>query len=162
MQTKKLKDIWNTLPDIEHTKKYTDEKSGLRMYEVIGKKFQETASVEYVLNILKKAQEQYGKRAIEAAQNKNIDWKAVSHAIRAAYQVKQLLTENTITFPLREAPYILDVKLGKKDYLTDVSPTLENLIDEVELLTVKSTLPEKADRNFWNNWLMTTVEEEIF
>jgi len=157
---KKLKDVWNDLPELEYTRKYVDKKSGLRIYEVVGKKFQETASVDYVLKCLKKAEDGYGERVKEAEENK-VDFKSVSHALRAAYQTKQILLDNTIIFPLKEAPYLLEVKQGKRDYLTDVAPTLEALMDEVEELSKKSTLPEKVDREYWNNWLVNIIEEYI-
>jgi len=158
MRTKKLKDIWDKLPDIEHTRKYIDEKSGLRMYEVIGKKFQETAGVEYVLDILKKTEEIYGKRARLAAENVGIDHKAVSHALRAAYQVRELLTTNTIVFPLKQAEFLKEVKLGKLNYIAEVAPKLEALMDEVEILSQNSTLPEKADVEFWNGFIIAAME----
>lgn len=82
---KRLKEIWEQLPDLEYTHKYIDESSGLRMYEVCGRKFQETAKIDYVLECLRKVEQGYGKRARQAEQNKNIDFKAVSHALRAAF-----------------------------------------------------------------------------
>ncbi len=56
------------------------------------------------------------------SENRNIDWKAVSHALRAAIQVKEILTQNKITFPLKEAPFLLQVKDGKLDYVSEVAP----------------------------------------
>ena len=158
-----LKDIWNKLPKGEHIH-FLDEltPNNLRQYQVVGKKFQETVRVGYVMNILTKFYEAYGMRAQLAAENKGIDWKAVSHALRAAYQTKQILTENTIIFPLREAPYLTKVKQGKRDYTTDVVPTLEILMDEIEVLSEKSTLPEKVDREYWDEWLAKTVEGKLF
>jgi len=158
----RLKDIWNDLPELEYTKKYYCDKSKMLVYEVCGRKFQETVDVKYVLDILKKIEGEYGLRAQKAKDNHCIDWKAVSHAIRAAFQVKQLLTENTITFPLKEAPFLLDVKLGKLDYTTEVAPILEGLMEEVEQLSLISTLPEQADQKFWDNFLISTLEKELF
>ena len=60
---KKLSDVWDELPDLEHTRKYVDEKSGLMIYEVCNRKFQETAKLDYVLDILKTIEEKYGERA---------------------------------------------------------------------------------------------------
>ncbi len=156
----KLSQVWDKLPDLEHTKKYIDEKSGLRMYEVCGKKFQETASIEYVIPILEKYYGEYGKRAELARQNKFIDWKAISHALRAAYQTREILTQQTITFPLKEAPFLKQVKEGKLDYLTQVVPVLEELMDEVEKLSETSTLPQKVNRKYWDKFIITTLEQE--
>ena len=90
-----------------------------------------------------------------------IDWKAVSHALRAAYQVRQLLTGGTITFPLREAEYLRDVKQGKYHYINQIAPHLEELMNEVEELSLKSTLPEKVDRKFWDQFIIDAVEKYV-
>ena len=103
----------------------------------------------------------YGKRARQAAENKGIDWKAISHALRAAYQTKQLLTEGVITFPLREADYLKEVKQGKLHYMNEVAPELEALMIEVEELSKKSRLPEKVDRKFWDNFIVSVIERYV-
>jgi len=157
---KRLKDIWDYLPNLEYTHKYFDEASNLRMYEICGRKFQETAKIDYVLDCLKKVESGYGERARLAAKNMGIDFKAISHALRAAYQVKELLTENTITFPLKEAPFLKEVKQGKLDYLTEIAPVLEALMDEVEILSENSTLPEKPDRKFWDQFIIDAIEND--
>ena len=71
---------------------------------------------------------EYGERARLAKENKNIDFKALSHAIRAALQVKEILTTQNLIYPLKDAKLLLDVKLGKLDYLTEVNPLLERVI----------------------------------
>ena len=154
----KLREIWDELLDLEHTKKSFCDKSKLRMYEIAGKKFQETASADYVLNCLRDFETKYGERARLAERNECVDWKSVSHALRAVYQVRQLLTENTITFPLKDAPYLKEVKAGRLDYMTEVAPTLEDLMDEVEELSKQSTLPDKVDRVFWDDFICEAIE----
>jgi len=157
-----LKDIWNFLPRGEHIYFLPDfNPDGLRQYQVVGKRFQETVRIGYVLPILEKFHDEYGKRAQMAAKNEGIDWKAISHAFRAAYQVKQLLIEKTITFPLKEAGFLRKVKQGKIDYLTQASPMLENLMDEVETLSEASDLPQKVNRRYWDRFIMDTLENEI-
>lgn len=157
----KLKDVWEELPTGEHIFKLPEDASGVRMYEVCGRKTGETASLEYLWNTVNNFYKNYGARAEQAAKNEGIDWKAVSHALRAAYQVKQILTEGTITFPLREAEYLRQVKEGKLHYLNDVAPKLDNLMDEVEALSVTSTLPMHVDRQYWDNFLISVIEEKI-
>lgn len=159
---KKLKDIWDLLPDLEHTRKYVDDKSGLKIYEVCGKKFQETVSIDYVIPILEQYYKNYGERAELAKQNLFVDWKAVSHAVRAAFQVRQLLLSNNIIFPLREAPLLLQIKKGELDYTTQVAPLLEGLMEEVEDLSAQSNLPLQPDYKFWDEWLVDTLEEQYY
>lgn len=158
---KRLRDIWDKLPNIEHTRKFIDEKTGLRMYEICGKKFQETVPIEYIIPVLEKYHAEYGERAILASKNLSIDWKAVAHALRAAYQVRELLADNTITFPLKNAEFLRNVKQGKLDYVKVVAPLLEDIMAEVEILSEKSELPEKADRKFWNKFIVSMVGDSL-
>ena len=157
---KRLKDIWDKLPDLEHTKKYVD-KFGVRMYEVCDKKFQETTSIDMVIDCLEKYYKQYGQRAKDAQENKNIDHKAVSHAIRAACQLKELYLTGKITFPLLSSDWIKEIKAGKWDYVTRVAPLLENLIQEVKQLAQKSGYPEKVNRKNWDDFLIDVIEKDV-
>jgi len=159
---KRLNNLWDELPTGEHIIKHPPDQNGERMYEVCGRKIGEKVYFAYAYDVVKQFVDNYGERARKAAANEGIDWKAVSHAFRAAYQVKQILTENTITFPLKEAQTLLLIKQGKLDYQSVVNPELNNLISEVEELSEKSNLPEKVDRNFWNNFIMDNLERYHF
>jgi predicted nucleotidyltransferase len=160
--SKKMRAVWNQLPRVEHCYDVAPDPNGMRQYQVCGKSFQESATIGYVIPILEKFYNDYGHRAKLAAENKNIDWKAVSHALRAAYQTKEILTENSINFPLRTADFLIKVKLGKLDYLSEVGPVLETLMEEVESLALSSNLPETVDRKFWDQFICDTLEKEIF
>ena len=154
----RLSEVWDGLPQGEHTRPAEADPKGQRQFEVCGRKFGERARVGNALAMLTHFIEKYGERARLAAQNKGIDWKAVSHALRAAYQVKELLAEGTITFPRPEAPYLLQVKAGSLDYLKEVGPTLEGLMDEVGALSETSALPDKVDRGWWRAWLLLVMD----
>ncbi len=160
--SQKMRTIWDRLPRIEHCYDVAPDPNGMKQYQVCGKSFQESASIEYVIPILEKFYHEYGRRAKLAAENKNIDWKAVSHALRAAYQTKEILTKNTITFPLRSADFLKRVKQGQLDYLSEVGPRLETLMEEVERLALASNLPETVDRKFWDQFICNTLERELF
>ena len=159
---RKMREVWDDLPRIEHCYDVAPDPNGMRQYQVCGKSFQESATIGYVIPILEKFYNDYGQRARLAAENKNIDWKAVSHALRAAYQTREILTENNITYPLKTAPFLMKVKQGELDYLTEVAPVLEALMEEVEALSLRSTLPEEVDRKFWDQFVCETVESELF
>jgi len=156
-----LGERWNCLPNGEHIHMDQKDDKGFRLYQVCGKKFQETARVGYVLPIMEKFYDSYGARAKQAEENKGIDFKAISHAIRAALQVEQLLTEKTITFPLRDAEFLKSVKQGKVDYSTVAAPYLETLMDRVEVLSKESDLPQKVDRKFWDDFIVNSVERYV-
>ena len=157
----RLRDFWDDIPRGEHIKEYEVSPDGTRQIQICGKVFQETCKVGYVLPTLVRFFDEYGKRAQMAADNKGIDWKAISHALRAAFQVKQLLVEKTIIFPLKDADFLKRVKSGELDYLTVVAPKLEELMDEVEIISEKSSLPEKPDRKFWNQFIVQKVMESL-
>jgi len=158
----KMRVVWNQLPRVEHCYDVAPDPNGMRQYQVCGKSFQESATIGYVIPIVEKFYNDYGRRAKLAAENKNIDWKAVSHALRAAYQTKEILTENTINFPLRTADFLIKVKQGKLDYLSEVGPVLETLMEEVESLALTSNLPETVDQKFWDQFICQTLERELF
>ena len=158
----KMREVWSRLPRIEHCYDVAPDPNGMRQYQVCGKSFQESATIGYVIPIVEKFYDDYGRRAKLAAENKNIDWKAVSHALRAAYQTKEIFTESTINFPLRNADFLRKVKEGKLDYLSEVGPLLETLMEEVESLSLTSSLPEAVDRKFWDKFICETLERELF
>jgi len=158
----KMDSIWHLLPEGKHINFTEADRQGTIFYQVCGKKIQKTVKVNYAYNIIYKFYEQYGKRAKQAANNENIDWKAVSHAIRAAHQVKEMLIDNTITFPLPNASFITQVKNGELDYNTIVAPHLENIMEEVEKLTEESSLPKKPNYKFWEEWLCFVLEDNLF
>lgn len=158
----RLQEVWDQLPEGEHLYKGAHpEGRPERVYQVCGKKLIETAYVEHYLPMLEKFVADYGDRARQAEQNVGIDWKAISHAFRAGFQVKRILTEGGFTFPLPEAPYLLKVKRGEVPYM-EAAPALEDLIDGLEDLAEKSSLPEKVDRAKWDDWLAREIELELF
>jgi predicted nucleotidyltransferase len=52
---------------------------------------------------------------------------------------------------LAEADFLVKVKEGKLDYLTEVAPVLEGLMSEVEELASCSDLPDKVDMAYWTD-----------
>jgi hypothetical protein len=159
--TARLGELWDTLPVNEHARMIEDNANGIKQYQICGKILQSSQTIGYAHRIMKSFIDKFGERAKQAASNEGIDWKAMSHALRAAYQVKSILQTGTIQFPLKEAPYLTDVKLGKLDFLTNVMPELEGTMDLVVGLSAASTLPEQPDHVFWENWLYATVLEHF-
>lgn len=158
----KLYQIWDLIEKHvldENIHFIENDKAPVRQVQVCGKILQETYTLRYAYDVIKKFYDSYGSRVEQAANNQGIDWKAVSHAVRAAYQVKELLTDRRITFPLKEAEYIKLVKSGKLDYMTDVAPKLELAMSELEILAEKSELPEKVDREYWDKFIELQIRE---
>ncbi len=158
----KIKDVWDELPTGDFIIKYPyDNDNGMRTYEVCGRKLGETSYLYYVYDIIKKFYDNCRIRAEKAARNEGIDYKAISHAFRAAYQAKDILINGNISFPLREANFLKEVKLGKLDYQNEIIPKLDGLIEEVEQLSKNSNYPMIVDRHFWNNFLIETLDREL-
>lgn len=98
----------------------------------------------------------YGKRAENAASNNGADYKAISHCVRVLLQVEQLLTENKITFPLKEADFIKSIKYNTTEMTYDEIMTwIEDKMKYIdEKLIPGSTLREKADYEWIENFIL--------
>jgi len=159
-----LFEVWNDLPESEFAKRTVSEGPNntlRRFYEVNGKKYRDTVTIEYILGRIRKALDAYGSRALLAEQNKGIDWKAVHHALRAGYQMLEIYKNGSFSYPLSQTKFLLDVKLGKLDYKRQVAPELERLIEEIEKLHKTVNFPESADREYWDQWLLKVYKEEL-
>jgi len=152
----RLRDVWNSLPEGRHIIKHPIDKTGLRMYEVCNRKLQETSKLKYSLDVIQRFYDEYGERAKLASENKGIDWKAISHALRAGLQLEELLTDGIITFPLKDAEFLKKVKLGRYAYFC-VATYLDYMVDKLEDMNRNSSLPEKVDLDYVNRVLVEMV-----
>lgn len=117
----------------------------VRHLSVCDRKIPYTSTVDNAFEVYAKVYENYGDRARAAMHNEGIDWKAISHAVRVARQTIELLETGHITFPRPDAAELLDIKLGKRDFESDVAPLLEGLVQQVEETAARSQLPEESD-----------------
>jgi hypothetical protein len=122
-------------------------------YEICQRKFDFQNRVGYCLENMQKIYDGYGHRAKLAESNEGVDWKAVSHALRAGFQARAIYAKGTFEYPLAETDFIMKVKTGQCDYKTIVQPAIEELVAEVKGLAEASDLPETCDREYWNEWL---------
>jgi hypothetical protein len=128
---------------------------------VCGKVFDANCRVLYTYNSLMKQRESFGHRAEAAKNNEGIDWKAVSHAVRAALQIQEMFQEGTMTLPLKRADLVLQIKRGELDYKGVVAPLLEELMENVEKLSQESSLPQSVDRQYWDNFICEVYDETL-
>lgn len=129
-------------------------------WSVCGRKLPFNTSLKNAYSVLHKLVADYGSRTIQAERDGGIDWKALSHSIRIANQAIELLETGKITFPLPNANYILDVKLGKVPYNV-IGEEIESLLEMVESKVLTSVLPEKPDYEWIDNFIYRTYEKEI-
>jgi predicted nucleotidyltransferase len=122
------------------------------MLVVCESKYEFTMKVSDVIISLDKKLKGYGNRAQLARENNGVDWKAISHAFRAGYQLQEIYTTGDLVFPLAEREFVLAIKQGKLPF-NDVQVQLEELIESVEKLAFASTFPEQADREFFEKYL---------
>lgn len=146
--------LWDLLPDCEHTYRHepSAEHNGIAMYEVCGMKLQATAKAAHYLPTLDKFISNYGERAKLAETNQGIDWKAVSHAFRAAFQMKAILEDGGFTYPLEQTAFLKDIKAGLVPY-SEAGPQLESLIDQVERMAETSTWRNEPDKQWAYDFL---------
>ena len=98
----------------------------LRPYLVLcGSKHEYGIRMDEFIDRVNKAYTTYGERAKAAMNNEGVDWKALSHAIRAINQMEELLLTGSLEFPLKSAVHLLRVKSGMFSW-----PTVENMILE--------------------------------
>ena len=157
---------WAGRPSGEHLHDVVDQEVrgqnlSTKIWDVCGRKLQSTVRVRYACGVVQDFVRAYGARAQAARDNQGIDWKAVSHALRAGYEVRAILRDGGFTFPLPETGILRDVKAGKLDYLTVVAPSLDTLLDECEFLAERSELPERAQRAEWDDWLLELHEDVV-
>jgi hypothetical protein len=121
------------------------DKQAKKYLSILGKMYEDRAPLYKFREGITKQLEQYGARAKLASSG--TDFKALSHAVRVVAEIKELLTDGFITFPLLNADYVKQVKYHTLD--EDVGTVLNMLEDEVEnieSLVKESTLPTNTDK----------------
>ncbi|MBP3731478.1 MAG: nucleotidyltransferase domain-containing protein [Mailhella sp.] len=83
----------------------------------------------------------YGQRSADAESNSGIDWKAISHAVRAIRQITELLTTGRISFPLKCREELRRIKTGQVSWEEAEGMILHGLDD---LETIRATSPYSA------------------
>ena len=74
-----------------------------------------------------------GARALEAEHNEGIDFKALSHAVRALYQMEELLLTGKIAFPLQQREELRDIKEGRSTW-SELEPYIIERLARVDAL----------------------------
>ena len=156
-----LKNIWDELPENEFYKKLTDDKNR-RFFCINGKNMQEFATIDFIIQLIDIQIQDYGKRVKDAAQNQNFDTKSISHAFRVAYELKQIIETGDLIFPLKETEFIKQVKYGQLNFIKDnLGEKLEDLLDEVTELCSNSSLPEKPDKKWADDFIISCYNNQI-
>lgn len=140
----------------EHVEKTTDPHSPI---QILGKQLTAGAVCEHYIPTFRHYVSAYGERAKLAEKNEGVDWKAVSHAVRASYEVAWILKkiEWSLPFDKAVADHLREIKQGLLPF-AEVQEELEQQMAIVEELAIESDLPEKPDRRWAEEFLFTVMD----
>lgn len=153
----RMSHIWDDLPIIEFA--YKQIIKGTEYYVVCDRKIQPTVKLGYAIEMLEKVDESYGHRAQLAASNKGIDWKAISHALRACVQLIEIYETGDLNYPLTDASWLKEIKEGKYPWAA-AATQIEIHMDHVESLTATSRYPQSVDSKYWRDFVVTAMARE--
>jgi len=128
--------------------------------DVCGKRMPLTITIKSAREIIERLVDTYGQRALRAARNDGVDWKALSHAMRVGRQAVELFTTGRIIFPLRCADELLAIKRGGIAY-ADVAARIEQLLHEVEAAAAASCLPDAPDQAYIDDLVARAHRRQI-
>ena len=111
--------------------------------EVCGKKYIYTWSVDQLISAMEHEINRYGKRSNDGV-DKGMDAKSLSHALRVLCELEEILTTNTISFPLKDREWLLKVKLAEIPY-EEVMNEIDTRYDKCMSLLENCNLPEYND-----------------
>jgi len=127
---------------------------------VLGKLFLGTVTLEYFYERILKLFNQFGNRTISTAKTlSKTDYKALSHSLRIAIEVEELLETRFIKFPLKDALYIKEIKEGKHEPSIVINKVQESL-ERVDTLLLHSSIQEECNTNKVDNLLLELLKEQ--
>lgn len=103
--------------------------------------------IEEFLQRVQSAMEHYGGRAIDAERNQGLDFKALSHAVRALYQMEELLQTGQIVFPLQKRAELLAIKQGRLGW-AELEPFILERLGVVDDLLEKAPFSGRYEPDF--------------
>jgi predicted nucleotidyltransferase len=133
-KAKEFKYIRKVLVETDHEQNYL---------EICGKKYIETWRTVQVIEAIEKEIARYGKRSQEGVST-GLDTKSLSHAVRVLSQLEELVVDNKITFPLKEAEFIKKIKLGEVS-LGECMSEIDERYERCMKLLEESDLPQESD-----------------
>lgn len=129
-----------------------------RYIMVSGHLFPQNANINSTKDSIKKCLASYGKRAVNAAEDNGADYKALSHALRVAYQAEELLQTGEIRFPLPgiylDQVRAIKFKVTAMSYEQIVALIEERICGIEDMWLPNSKLPEKPDWDWINSFIM--------
>ena len=112
--------------------------------EVCGKKYILSWECKLLKDALVNELKRYGNRTKDG-DKKGLDTKSLSHALRVLCELKELVTTKNITFPLQDADFIKQVKVGDESDEKTVIDMIDFMFEECMDLLEKSDLPDNSN-----------------
>lgn len=147
-----FKELIKLNPFIEVVSSNSGKFKTMDMISCCGRKLPITAVCKRAYDLYEELYQSYGSRAKQASSNSNLDYKALYHAVRIAYETKQLLEEGLLTFPRPEAKMLLQIRHGELAY-EKISEILEKVTADVETLLQTTGLRASADIDWINDFV---------
>ena len=130
-----------------------------RALQLCGKLHMSTIRMEELTRRVEADMRRYGARAEEAERNQGLDFKALSHALRALDQMEELLQTGWITFPLRNRKELIAVKEGKYPW-QEVEPRILERLAAVDALRIPAPFVGIYDAAFAEACVLACYEGE--
>lgn len=116
---------------------FSKDINGILGIVICGKVHQSTIKISDFKNRIFSDYSKYGERAEKAEKSEGIDWKALSHALRAINQMIEILNFGKIKYPLVTASTLKKIKTGGFTF-SIVEEMIVNGLKEVDLLITNS------------------------
>lgn len=120
-----------------------------------------TATTKMAATIYKEQFDKYGARAKAAMDNKGLDLKALLHAVRVISEGIELCKTGHITFPRPEAALLLQIRKNELPF-QQISEMIDSGVVEVKEAMEKSSLPEKPNIKFIDDFVAGTYANHIY
>lgn len=111
-------------------------------------------TMEEFYSRMKSEYEKYGERAKQAETNEGLDYKALSHAVRAIRQMEYLLKDGKIVYPLACAEELKAVKQGKLTWV-EIEKLITEGLENIDTLQKTLTSEHNLDQKFVNSFVLT-------
>ncbi len=128
-----IEDFLKECTDKNHCRYYQGDDEITSGIVILGKIFTNRTPLKLFITHLDRELEKFGKRAEAAMNNDGVDWKAISHALRALEQMRELLIDGKIIFPLVNRDYLIKVKKGLFNY-SDIEDEIVSKLEYVQEL----------------------------
>ncbi|MDL2286409.1 nucleotidyltransferase domain-containing protein [Desulfococcaceae bacterium OttesenSCG-928-F15] len=137
-----------------------EEIHGERALQLCGKMHLASIRLDEFMGRVASDMQHYGARAQDAERNQGLDFKALSHALRALFQMEELLQTGKILFPLARREELRMVKEGVFPW-ADIEPRILSHLESVDKLRNEAPYAGFHDAAFAENGLIRCYGKEF-